>query len=287
MKRSMLCLALLLGGSSLAQAQAQVSGEVRHGQISYSLLDLDPDDGIAPSLRFLPLPGPGEDRLGTVAGYVNLSTDNGSSSGALYGDEPGDFVHALTVPQMAGVSLRAEARGDPGATMLSIDAWTASPQPLDVSFADSWIQSDPLVFVLSPNTRLTMSSSGSYAASVAGNGHEGYFLFSSQLFLYTRNANGDYVYHANDLAEAEYRNTIGSPSNAPGTLSDDFSLSVEWDNLAATDATAFAVFNARADLYSFSRPVAPPVPEPGALPMFAAGLAGLGIGYLRRKSRKP
>jgi hypothetical protein len=61
-----------------ADTLADAGGTVTLGQFSYTLTDLDPNDGISPSLTFLPLTG-----LGDQAAQIKMVYESGASAPTL------------------------------------------------------------------------------------------------------------------------------------------------------------------------------------------------------------
>ena len=70
-----------LGAAAVAQAQSelQLTGEVSHGHLGYTLFDLDPNDGVTPSLDFLPTPSAAEERGGKLSAAIAVHTPGRSA----------------------------------------------------------------------------------------------------------------------------------------------------------------------------------------------------------------
>ena len=275
-----------LGAAAVAQAQSelQLTGEVSHGHLGYTLFDLDPNDGVTPSLDFLPTPSAAEERGGKLSAAIAVHTPGRSAEGERVGDDPGPFSYALGIPDEAGFSLSASGRGDPGTMDIGVEAWAGAPSDGSTRFGHGWIQSDALGFVLTPNTRVSFSSAGSYAADIAGGEVSGQFLTENLLMVYDTGADGQVLDSEHDRMGADLRSQSGADGFAHAA---DFTLAVDWYNWADAQTQAHV------SLYSFAsihlqntNPVPPlPVPEPGVLPMLAAGLAGLAWRVRRRNRR--
>ena len=286
MKHVSLGWALLLGGLGMAggaaaQAQTdwQLTGQVSHGNIGYTLFDLDPNDGIAPSLTFLPTPAAAEDRTGNLSAQIAVQTPVAGIGETRYGGDLAPFSFALGVPGQAGFELSASGRGNAGAAQVGLAARARPPSEGATTFGHGWIQNDPIGFVLSPGTRVSFSSAGSYAAEIAGGDFDGQFLSESRLLLFTSGADGHLALAEHDITGVDIRSRAGQGGAAQAG---DFALGVDWYNWSAGQAEAYVGLNSYASIHLQNANPVPPVPEPGVLPMLAAGLAGL---VLRSKRR--
>lgn len=275
-----------LGVAAVAHAQSnlQLTGQVSHGNLGYTLFDLDPDDGVTPSLDFLPTPSAAEERSGNLAAAIAVHRPGKSAEGERSGDDLGPFSYALGIPGAAGFTLSASGRGDPGAVDIGVEAWADAPSDGSTSFGHGWIQNDALGFVLTPNTRVSFSSAGSYAADIAGGDVNGQFLTENLLMVYDTGPDGQALDSEHDRMGADLRSQSGAGGFAHAA---DFTLAVDWYNWADAQAQAYVALYSFASIHlQNTKPVPPlPVPEPGVLPMLAAGLAGLAWRARRRNRR--
>ncbi|MEH6437646.1 PEP-CTERM sorting domain-containing protein [Massilia sp. DD77] len=287
MKRDPLGITLLLAGlgwASGAAAQAgpgwELSGRVTHGNLGYTLYDLDPGDGLDPSLTFLPLAVAPEDRAGNLSAAFDLRTPVLGKADKRYGGDLAPYSHTFAIENRAGFTAGASGRGDPDTARVGIEAWARPSSEGPLSFGYSWIQGDALPFVLSPNTRVSFSSAGSYGADIAAGDFAGQFLTENQLQVYTLGADGQLIVDEHRRMGADMRSVAGEDGF---THTGDFSLDLDWYNWEDSQARAWVGLYSYASIHLLSTNVPPPVPEPGVLPMLAAGLAGLGWRARRRR----
>ncbi|MBQ5945989.1 PEP-CTERM sorting domain-containing protein [Massilia sp. ST3] len=288
MKRVPLSITLLLAGlawgaGAAAQAQSgwELSGRVSHGNLGYTLYDLDPTDGIDPSLSFLPLAAAPEDRKGNLTAAFDLRTPVLGKADKRYGADLAPYSYTFAIENRAGFTASASGRGDPGAARIGIEAWARPSEEGPLSFGYSWIQGDALPFVLSPNTRVSFSSAGSYAADIAAGDFAGQFLTENLLQVYTMGADGQLEGDEHRRMGADMRSVAGGDGF---THAGDFALDVDWYNWEDSQAQGWVGLYSYASIHLLSANVPPPVPEPGVLPMLAAGLAGLAWRTRRRCS---
>lgn len=131
--------ACLLAASSHAAAQASSSASI--SDFDYEIIDLLPDDGVAPSISLTPTRIVGESILYLQTFSVPLTEATTSTFGGLGVENAYGSAGAALAPDYAASS--------------SADAQAYS------SRAGTWVE---LAFVLSPNTRVIFSANGSVNA---------------------------------------------------------------------------------------------------------------------------
>ncbi|WUR15179.1 PEP-CTERM sorting domain-containing protein [[Empedobacter] haloabium] len=266
-RRSAACAAAALLLQSLAGGAGAATGHVSHGNLTWTLVDLDPADGIAPSLRFLPPPaGP----LGAARAYVSafaagvLHEDNVMATGS----DP--LLAELDYSPAAHTSARVDGRADPATLSLSLDT-VATLEPNGAS-ATAWLHGGTLPFVLSANTGVTFHS----AVLLQGERGSEPGIYDAWL------ASGTLTVSLDGLAPGEsvftdYVAVTLSPS--PGDpVAVDFTreLTVDYSNRTGASLTGDVA------LLAIGTTAIAPVPEPGMLPMALAGLALVGWTIRRR-----
>ncbi|NBD20635.1 PEP-CTERM sorting domain-containing protein [Aquabacterium fontiphilum] len=243
---------------------------------SIQLTDLDPLDGIAPSIRFIGLFG--------RAPATRFSTETVlySDSGVLedrqarqfWGNgflSPGDANAALG-------SLAANASATDSTMRASVTViHDANPaDPFDSASARAWVL--PLVlsnsFELGPNTLVTFEGTYQLRASVMNFGEQGR---SPDLAL----ANFDYsgwLEHPDDMQSFEGgASASASASNHPWAIPVDAfagSFSVALANNTASALTGYLSMSLESFAYVSS---AAPIPEPSTWALMLAGLGGLAV----------
>lgn len=151
--------ALLCTGAAAcsAPAFAEVDARAQLGNVGYMLADLDPDDGIAPALSFMPA------WWGQYNGMPQVQYFEYSRSGSLLVNDGGGKADLQGKPLRMeygwnGASTEAAlgARLDPLEQQLSL----AMHLPLDERsrHASASVYADPIAFTLTPNTAVSFFS---------------------------------------------------------------------------------------------------------------------------------
>lgn len=242
--------AAAFGAALPAHAQSSASAFV--GNLSFQLIDLAPDDGIAPYLNF----------TGASSTFAHASLYSDSSFATLAADSQssGEFLSSAGVTTTSGT---ANASGSP--TAVFADTSVLSNSGSSVSFGT-------MDFVLSPYTRAILTVTATVDAepdfTEGGLGQ----AFASAL-LYGQVAN-DSSAGVTDFSSSVYSLF----------LREERSLSAVID-AQAFEASGFVAIQALAESASFATPVSA-VPEPASVAMLLAGLTALAGLQRRRAGRK-
>lgn len=162
MKHSMTALALLGGLLWHGAASADVSGQARMGNIGFTLIDLDPNDGITPALTMTHV----GTRYENDYGYISASTPSGNYWEQFYPPatpQPWEYSYNLNNVETAHVAVLGRD-----------DSWKQSVEGeahIVTSLSESRglntsIEGDQAHFTLTPNTAVAFYSTVQIEASV-------------------------------------------------------------------------------------------------------------------------
>jgi hypothetical protein len=247
-------------------AHATATAHIVQGPLATTLVDLDPDDGVAPSLSFQDIPTipersdimhwrgnafGGETALG---GYGNLDrTYDGLAQSA----------HVL-ISGAKGIGM-----------LLDVNASTGLPNGLDgrieASATSSWLQ-----FLLSPHTEVRLGSSAQASGSVSDMQGDEYARAQSELNVKLTFADGSVGFFS-DGRTAEASTAPGKPTS----FDEQQLFDITFRN--NSDATASGYLYADAFVWVYATAPAPPVPEPAAAWMLAPGLLLVALRARRRR----
>lgn len=252
---------------STAPAQAEAWGRVTNSQFSYSLIDLDPEDGVTPSISFQPVQSFPQEAPWGRYNYWEGAVFSGED---LVGSGPGPFSLAMREPH-ARVDGRARGEAPESLALeLAVRAdGAAAGKDLRVN---SFVVSLSQGFVLSPNTGIIIESRGNFWGKVDRLGE--FFDGGGQLSLTSFDADGN-------------RSTWGRGEFLLASLEPGESGEVDRDYLVDTmywNQSSEAV-EGTLDLSVFAYAVSP-VPEPAPLALAAFGSLLLLL-RARRRSRRP
>jgi len=268
MKRLWMALAL----ACAANASADVSGTARLQGLAYTLYDLNPFDGVAPSLSWAPrIPNQigGQIELHGESWIGDTRTDNTwVLRNASTGTAPA--TAEMHVPGRYQADASLTGRSDPSLFTLEVNAHVATAPGLRIGFAR--LGGDFATFNVGPGTGVVFTMLMSTQASVFYQGRE-HFNAYADLRLRMRDV---------DWEEADWQtyDLFSGGLDRPSEIDDIALLDVSYMNRTglAQDGHLMMHLIAGGDIDS-----ALPVPEPGGYAML---LAGLGVvGALGRKRR--
>lgn len=287
--------ACLIAATSTVSANSY--GSISISNISVTLIDLDPADGIAASIFFLP------DTVKYAGGaYIEgvaqtgqaFGTDPGNKydsfyrSGAWASSNVSKTVHSDLATASASVTGSATGAGF---TELSLSGSALSSSTQGAYFlVEAKVPGalfDEKEFVLSANTKVVFS----FDAALSVNTNIGHVPGAAnsesamaEVLLYTAGLAPDGVSLIEDLQgrKVDIAYQDGDP---PGGAADSWSgvMSASFSNVS--DASAEGVFGAHAETTGFS--VISAVPEPSTWGMLLAGLGMLGGVARRRRAAHP
>ncbi|MDQ1816965.1 PEP-CTERM sorting domain-containing protein [Massilia sp. CCM 9210] len=276
--------AVTLASPLLAHAQVRAEGSLTN--FSYTLIDLLPNDGIAPSLSIV-----------TPQGYAGGAWVSGSLR-QYESVEPwfDDSRSQSTAPYSRGLNVSLDTPvGTGGASLTGTDfhslqlrsVASTTSAPAASRQAGGYAGLNITEFVLSPGTRVSFFADFTGSASVTlpeGEVHQAYQDYAEiqaevSLNAYGPNGPGDYVYESNFITLKAWNGHAGeSPA------SERFSLTL--DNNSAFSRNLDLKYSLHASVQAVKATVVPPspVPEPATTAMLAAGLA-LVAGAVRRRRK--
>lgn len=261
--RSTLALAVLCGACG-AHAGSSASGTL--DGFTVTLVDLDPDDGIAPSISFVD----GASRAsGVVFQPFGVFDDDVAVGGSAWGDAAASVALSLG---RASATLQGAAPDGSGAVM-QVSGQAAEPGGPSGSLvqyqAQVWAPyASAGAFVLSPHTALTISADASLSTTTqsSGSGRD-FATVGAYLFLQG----------TADVLTFSCESATGTQCSDARTRR----LSVSFANEAGTALDGS--FQAWTQVAGFSQAVA--VPEPASALLLAGGLCVVGRG-LRHRARR-
>lgn len=246
-----------------ANAQA-ASGNMTVGQLTYTLTDLDPSDGIPPSLEYKPMymPPPGEYNLANLTAY---RYDGGNYPRVrLYPTGTDDLVGAFEDEGKLGWSGTMSGRESPATHMIELEVYAASDGSISRS-AFVQILSGNFPFTLSPKTAVTFSLEFTTNGRIFITAEQDQ-LFSSRVIMFS--AIGDFEpYLDSDGADEIYSLHPFFPERA---LDVSGILHTTVQNISSEPANGITLIAGNASAFAGQPFLA--IPEPAIWPMLAAGL---------------
>jgi len=270
-------LGVLLWFGACTPSQAVVQAEVRLSELSFTLIDLDPADGVMPAFT-IGAPGiRGDVHVGSeplrgeqvVSGFdaqVDLSVASGAASaaarasagnlhltGSLVDGEEGNFFSHLLLASLTPLA-------PPGCFFLQCPPST-------------WVYD---VF-LSPQTAVRVAGKLHLSAQInpgSDRREESVAYFVSGLDNWHSPSPG-WQWHA--VRAATFESELGLEGRVPARDTDALDISFEYEARNNADQTWSGEFYLHLYAYgsSFAYPPPPPIPEPGSGALLLLGLAGL------------
>ncbi|GGY03845.1 PEP-CTERM sorting domain-containing protein [Massilia dura] len=281
----------LLAASALAgMAQGAVASATSAGglgAVTITLVDLDPNDGITPSIRFA-TDADGIDG-GTVSGELRSWTADGESFREFrsQGTGPASLVAAGRDTAMASAGGSVTGLAGAGFSALAAQGQAGSGATArgsyDVSAQSAWVG-----FTLSANTAVQFSASGwaQGSTSTGGDPATGWDEAGGALVALSAggpDGGGSIVWDDDErIATASY--TLDGAGNVHGDAQSwSGLLGVSFSN--ATGASADGIFTA--EVRAFGHSAVSAVPEPATGVMLLAGLGLVGAGVRRQRTCRP
>lgn len=272
---------LVLAGTG-AVAESRGSGAITG--VSITLIDLDLNDGVAPSISFIAASDPAF--AGAYAyGYVRASTSNEDiyREYTRYGATPVSAINGSTSSAWSSASGAVAGASGVGFTSMSVQGEALSGTDVTADYYRgvyySVVNVMPANFTLSAHTGVVFSVQGwAHGETTLGGNPDSGFSESggAVLQLSTRglDANGvDVVWDRQSAAAVAWY-----------TVADDGQVSGATESWQGTLSSGYNNYNAftvdgqfSAQLSASGQSVAAVVPEPGRVAMLLAGLAGLGL----------
>jgi MYXO-CTERM domain-containing protein len=274
--KTVACILVLALAAHLSPAHAGASGRATQGQLGYTLVDLDPGDGIAPSLVFASLPDPAPAGApGAAHGGAYALLPSGTRYDERFGTGTAPIVLGHDLGAAGSVFARLDGRAQPGTHVLAIDA-SANGGSTGAVQVGAWLDTGGMAFTLSARTRVEFHTTFQVQAGVtAGPGADEWFQGASWMYL-TMGSDPDTAGFDWDHALATAHADPGW--GVPRTVDTTLVLSVASDNAGGASRYGTVSFSTWVGAVSA-------VPEPHALPMVLGGL--LVLAARRRRMRRP
>ncbi|WP_295993596.1 hypothetical protein [Rugamonas sp.] len=285
--KSLALRALTVAGLSALSlpAMADAYSQVSFGGVTVTLIDLNPGDGIAPSITFLPNADlyEGSHVYGNVESWAPRdqyrSFDHtGKNAGSSVGDST-----EIGVSRVAGsVTGAANGAGFSAMSLSGAAASTVAGHGTYNGYATVPFTADNTSFILSAHTLVSFSASAAiqtgFTVGYTAGGLEGEAAYGS-LALY---AGGSQPGDASDLEQQSLGFVYGT-GDAPGAQGGTWNgtMTASYSNLG--NASALGSFYAEADIGG--RSVTSAVPEPSGCGMLLGGMALLAALARRRQAQ--
>jgi hypothetical protein len=298
LKPSLACLAAAVGLLMSGAAMAASSASAKFDNLTYTLYDLNPGDGVSASITFIP---PSAGTHGSDVGSSASDPGAGSQSGSAWSFQV--FGAASSTSTVGDTTATAKLSGSihaggvdmlaAGSTAGTTYAPSSSSYSASASVGPIWYET--FSFDLAPYTLVVFAGSADITAtttigaawddwgfpsesanafaslSVSGNGPSGGGQQSSSQSL-SASASFDQV-----LDPLTWMYTyVGQSSHETAALAASFA------NVSGTSLSGKLSASVSISGYSAFAPVTQPVPEPGTWALFGAGLALMGLRAHRR-----
>lgn len=253
-------------------AHAGVTGQVTIDHFTYTLTDLDPNDGLAPSITFLPAPTAG---ASAGSGTLMFQYSAGKVSGSPFIDGAGKPSMAASYTAQ-GLTVGGSLDGAAALDTASLSLYASADQSYGQQVS-AWANANSrwVDFVLSPNTALTIQADAHFAGEITG-ADMNRLDMEGGLWLTGEDANQNAVSHY-FTADA---GILPTPTPAFDRIE---SVVGSYANATAASFSGQLLMFAMVDALALPAAVTAPVPEPARGAMLAAGLPLLLI--LRGRAR--
>ncbi len=270
--------ATFLGGS--APVVAKVDASATLSGLSLTLVDLNPGDGIAPSIQFLEFSG-----ASVRTGVDDFSTE---SDGPWGGSTEAEPLATLNANWAKDFGQAFASTGNTGASASGSVSWPAAMTGYHYLNFDA--EAAPLTsfspFLLSPGSQLVVSGTVNLAASITAPEYQQ----AGDLYEYAHAAAVFRIEGASEAAPGGRQFTewiqIVNADNHWWSATDAFtgSFSGSFSNTTGDWLQGFMGLRVLADGKAVAGvpPVLPPIPEPQSWALMLTGVAALGA-WLRRK----
>ncbi len=265
---SLAAAAAILGLQPAAHATTQASASLNN--LQYTLIDLDPNDGITPWIQITPPPGSffGQDLSDSQGHYdaAHANTGNGFGNGSLS-------------RQLGNASTTGSAVGSGSAQGLALSAGSrVESNPDHGSFGLASSRTDGAwLYEISPNTQLVWTAQYHLDLAVEMSWKNGFSeKAAATASFYLEPYYAGRTRSPSDITQAADGMSFGGIEEYPRrgvNWQRDGELKVQVLNASGTDSMKGAL-----DIYasSFTQVMARPVPEPQTLALMLGGLLALG-----------
>lgn len=274
--------ALLAAAFHAGAAYAQATGTTTLGNLTYTLVDLDPNDGITPSLTWGTWPVNSPNDLysnGGVSAELRNGWEGHGPRESLFLPGPAPAEVSLGSDYMSAHSLLHQRESQQTVEMILTPS--ADMGDSDVNrHARVFANSGNVGFQLSDNTRVVFTVEGQATGSVT-RGDEFYERFQTYNFLFlwlgSTNYQTDFDLFTVESAEGSFE--AGADHQ--------FTLSLAADNRSGAMLSGMTGFSSSTEAISMVRTaqLPSPIPEPDSLPLYLAGLGVIATWARRRKPR--
>jgi hypothetical protein len=277
MIRSIVALALLFGIVHAPAALAETTGRLVTGPLTFTLTDLNPNDGITPSLVFDPMPYIVEPWLGPPR--VTTSGSTGSESLWDYVEGGGNTLPLASSSALAGRTwAQAEMGGreEAGTHWIDVSAGVieASGSEWQQRHAGASAMTGIFYFEITPNTAVTFNLPVDLTGfhQVVDGATTSLDVHAS---LYMHMSGVPEIWADSWLSRANLRSNF--------TLQQHDVVSITHDNTAGVPQRGIVIVQAGVSIHSYTG--VSPVPEPSGAAMLVAGLVVTGLWSFRRRSK--
>ncbi|WP_395406371.1 PEP-CTERM sorting domain-containing protein [Pseudoduganella sp. UC29_106] len=282
-KRKVLCACLLAMAAAPGLSSADILGSttILRG-MHYTLYDLDPNDGVTPSLTFDPTPYERAMWSSVSAEWVQNGRWGGSTHQEGWPDHAGNPLSLVTEGNAYRSSVDLNGRADVATLSLA----SSNEIHMDKNVlrrAYSSVQGDPYSFTLSANTRVVFGGEMITSASIQGQKGLGqWYNVNGQIYLWLYEAfpNNPPTFHDYYGGTYGYHHLFTTEDQLV-QLNETSPVELEFSNTTNTSLNGGVRFNMDTNAGGQLTAI-PVVPEPESYLMFAAGLGLFSLVTRRR-----